>query len=299
METAITIKTFEPIRDRFVKLTNEDTFNKEASFALQHLANNKYLAELDKNSIIQAVLNVSQTGLSLNPILKLAYLIPRKGKCCLDVSYMGLVKLLTDTGSIKSVYAHPVYEGDEFEVILGTSTEIIHKPKFNTKLLQKVYAVSVLHDGSKQIEVMTASEINEIRDKSESYMAYVAKKIKSCIWVDNYSEMARKTVIKRIAKYLPKTDRMEQFAQAVHIDNQDYIISNEHANYLESLTETSVYDPETQEMLISKLHSGITTEEAETIKKDLMLNQRNPITSGTNYTQTDIKNHLKELSKNV
>jgi len=296
-------KMMEPVKDKALKIVNERTFITECGFALQLINSNPKLLEADQQSLLQSVYNVALTGLSLNPVLKLAYLIPRfnRGKITvsLDPSYQGLVKLLTDTGSIKSVYAHPVYEGDEFEVILGTATEIIHKPKFKSKTFEKVYAVAILHDGSKQIEVMTAQEINEIRDKSESYIAYKNGKIKSCIWVDNYSEMCRKTVIKRIAKYLPKTDRMEQFAQAVHIDNQDYIISNEHANFLESLVMTSVYDPDMQEDLIRKLHSGITTDEADNIKKDLMLNQRNPISSGTNYSQTDIKNHLKELSKNV
>jgi recombination protein RecT len=296
-------KLLEPVKEKALKIVNEKTFITECGFALQIINASPKLLEASQQSLMQAVYNIALTGLSLNPVLKMAYLIPRFSKgaitASLEVSYQGLVKLLTDTESVKSVYAHPVYEGDEFQVSLGTMTEIVHLPKYKTKTLEKVYAVAILHDGSKQIEVMTAQEINDIRDKSESYIAYKGGKIKSCIWVDSYSEMCRKTVIKRIAKYLPKTNRWEHFSQAVNIDNQDYIISNEFAGYLESMVETSVYDPEMQEVLIRKIHSGITTDEADNIKKDLMNNQRNPIHSGTNYSQTDIKNHLKELSKNV
>ena len=296
-------KMIEPVKEKALKIVNEKTFITECGFALQILNASPKLLEADKQSILQAVYNVALTGLSLNPVLKLAYLIPRfnKGKVVvsLDPSYQGMVKLLTDTGSVKSVYSHPVYKGDDFKLTLGTSTEILHEPKFQSKEIEKVYAIAILHDGQRQIEVMTAQEINEIRDKSESYIAYRAGKIKSCIWVDNYSEMCRKTVIKRISKYLPKTDRWEHFAQAVNIDNQDYVISNEYAGFLESLIMSSVYDPEIQEDLIKKVYSGISSDEADNIKRDLMQNQRNNIHAGENYNQTDIKNHLKELAKNV
>lgn len=292
-------KIIQPVKDKALKIVDEKVFLTECGFALQQINTNPKLAEAETTSIMQAVYNVALTGLSLNPVLKLAYLIPRFGggkiKATLESSYQGMVKLLTDTRSVKSVYAHPVYKDDEFAVELGTQTKIKHKPQYKSKEIEKVYAVAILHDGQRQIEVMTSAEIMEIRDKSESYLAYKAGKIKSCIWVDNYSEMARKTVIKRIAKYLPKTDRWEQFSQAVHLDNQDYLVSNEFANYLESQVMTSTYDPEMQEVLINKIHSGISNEEAENIKNDLLLHQRDPITSGQNYNQTDIKKHLAKL----
>lgn len=65
-------------------------------------------------SKLQAVFNVALTGLTLNPTLKLAYLVPRYNNASrelevhLEPSYQGLVKLVTDTGSAKSVSSQVV-----------------------------------------------------------------------------------------------------------------------------------------------------------------------------------------------
>src|SRR5690606_7789736 len=94
-------------------------FQKEASFALQIFEGNDYLTKMSPDSIRNAIVNVSLTGLTLNPVMKMAYLIPRKGKCVLDVSYMGLAKILTDTGSVKNIEANIVYWGEPFQLERG------------------------------------------------------------------------------------------------------------------------------------------------------------------------------------
>jgi len=48
-------------------------------------------------------------------------------------------------------------------------------------------------------------------------------------------------------------------------------------------------------MLLSKLYSDLSTAEAETMKLDLLENQRDPIASGDNYNQTDILKKLDTL----
>lgn len=292
-------KLLEPVKEKALKIVDEKTFLTECGFALQAINANPNLRKAEPTSILQAVYNIALTGLSLNPVLKLAYLIPRFGggtiKASLDPSYQGMVKLLTDTGSVKNVYAHVVWEGDEFEVELGTETKIVHKPKFKTKVIEKVYAVAILHDGVRQIEVMTKQETDAIKAISESYKAFLAGKISSCIWVDNEPEMCRKTVIKRISKYLPKTDRWEKFSQAVEIDNQDYLISDDQRYYLLNLLEARVIDPEIKKMLENKIKGELSLSEFNSIKKQLSEPQIDPILAGENYSQTDIKNHLAKL----
>ncbi len=287
----------DKIKEKAMAFLDEPTFMKECGFAIQQINASPKLLEADRSSLLQAVYNVALTGLSLNPVHKLAYLIPRftggKIKASLDPSYQGLVKLLTDTGSVKSVYAHPVYKGDDFKVKLGTSTEIDHTPNFKSKELEKVYAVAVLHDGTNHIEVMTAEEVNEIRDRSESYKAYLLGKVKSCIWSDYYPEMCRKTVIKRLVKYLPKTDRFEQLAQAVHIDNEDYLISNEEQYYLLESLDRAKLDDDKMKHLTLQIKAGITRPEAEKIRRQYL--EVDQITHGNGYSQTDIKNHLGKL----
>lgn len=290
---ALTIKLFEPIKERFIKLANEETFIKEASFAMQALSKNSYLSSMDKNSIIESVLNICQVGLTLNPISKFAYLIPRNGKCCLDVSYIGLVKLITDTGSVKNVYAHIIRDGDLFEQTLGTHPEINHKPKLGNKgEIIGAYAVAILKDGTKQVEVMDINEVNEIRDKSEAYKAYKAGKTKSCIWVDYPGEMDRKTVVKRICKYLPKSEKWEKIDQAIELDNQDFKASYMQLDRIDGLLRTSTISEEKKEF-ISRIMNTYSSEDANLVIQELQDKQIDLIDAGEMVNQTQIKDKLK------
>jgi len=294
------IKTaLKPYDEKLKKLIKEEDFIKEVAFASMAIMNSEGLQKCTHESILQSVFNVATTGLSLNPVLKYAALTPRyiKGKmqCVLSPMYQGLVKLITDTGSVTSVYAYIVYEGDEFEVNLGTDISIIHKPKYQTKEFNKVYAVATLHDGSKIFEVMTKEDIETIRGTSETWKAYELGKINAnqCIWVTWFDEMARKSVIKRIVKYIPKTDRFKIIAEAIQIDNIDHTASDGQITYIESLVRTSTYDHDTQEMLIDKINSGITSEEASTMINDLQNNQLSSIDTSY-YNQTDIKTQINK-----
>lgn len=298
---ALTIKDeLNLIKERFVQLCDEKTFLKECSFALQILSRNSYLAGASKRSIQEAVLNVAQTGLTLNPVEKMAYLVPRVVNkeliCCLEPSYMGLCKLVTDTGSVTNIYAHIIREGDSFEQTLGTSPEIKHLPKLGNKgNIIGVYAVAVLKDGSKQVEVIDANEVYDIRATSEAYKAYLSGKIKSTIWVANEGEMFRKTVVRRIVKYLPKTDQWDKIYKAVELDELDYKISDEQINYIDSLLRNCSFSEEKKEF-IEKYLNTYTPEQANKLITDLLDNQIDRISAGGSYGQKDI---LNKLSKHV
>lgn len=290
---------FKPIEGRLMELIDQTTIIKECNFAMQHFAKNEYLNGATTESKQQAVLNVAQIGLSLNPVLKEAYLVPRYNgmkkvvECFMEPSYQGLVKLVTNTGSAKSVACYPVFNGDDFNVSLGTNVEIKHTPKYASTEITHAYAVAILSDGSKMIEVMTAQQINDIRDGSESYKSFKAGKVKTCIWEKDYSEMCRKTVIKRIVKYLPKTEMWDKLATAIDIDNSDYGITDNQRDYLESLLLNANIDPEESKYLYGELNI-MTSERAAEVITYLKENQTDPISSGRNYSQTEIATKLKE-----
>jgi len=154
----------EPIKKRMSAILDKSVIEREISFAMQAINSSNGLQQCSKESLQKAVYNIALTGLSLNPVLKYAYLIPRWSRdgnqAVLEPSYQGLIKLLTDTGSIVAIYAHLVHEGDDFEVVYGTSVEINHKPKFASKNVTHVYAVAILQDSNfKQIEVMTIAPL--------------------------------------------------------------------------------------------------------------------------------------------
>lgn len=289
------------IESRFVDIAGEENFSKELSFALQHIAKNKQLQKATVESNIQAVYNVALTGLSLNPTLKYAYLVPRTAnvngqwvvETHLEPSYVGLVKLVTDTGSAKNIYAHPVYEGDEFSISLGTSQEIIHSPKYKTKDITHVYCVAVLADGSKAIEVMTKEEIENIMERSESFKAYKAGKIKSCVWVSDYSEMARKTVIRRAVKYLPKTNIWDKLSNAISLDEGDYKATDGQLDYIDQLLTTAAIPQQNKDAIEMEVNT-MSSQRAKEVIEELQEAQINPIYSGGNYSQTDIKETINK-----
>lgn len=225
MSTAI--ERFNPeqqmltVRDRFVAVAQSNIdFDKEKSFAMQILNNSDYLfsaAQQNPESLINAVYNVALTGLTLNPVLKFAYLLPRKKKVILEPSYMGLIKILTDAGVVKSIRAYVVRKADLFSYELGTQPFIKHVPSAESGgEIIGAYAIAELAEGGTQFEVMTRQEIDIIMNRSESVKAG-----SSSPWKSDYSEMARKTVIRRLYKYLPKT-QIRNFDALVAVENEEY-----------------------------------------------------------------------------
>jgi recombination protein RecT len=276
------IEHLEPVRGRFVELTDKNTFDREASFALQVLQRNDYLAKADPGSILRSVLNVAQIGLSLNPVLKLAYLVPRYNRasrqveCCLEPSYQGLVKLLTDTKSVVSVQANVVYEGDEWGVDLASDRKITHHTPYlltgqSKGLPVAVYAIATLHDGSRMVEVMGKVEVEEIRERSESYKK--AREGKgSSTWITDEGEMWRKTVIRRLFKYLPKSGAFEKVAEAVALDESDYPCTAAQWSLIMRLVHTAQIDGDKKDR-IEQESNGYTSIEASRCIEYLQQNQ--------------------------
>jgi len=197
-------------------------FEREAGFAIQALQGNDYalgIAMKNRQSVIDAVTNIAAIGISLNPAKKQAYLVPRDGRICLDISYMGLLDLAVDSGSIRWGQARLVYQADTFEV-QGVDREPIHR--FSPFARDRgdvvgVYCVVKTADGDYLTEAMSTDEVNEIRDRSSAWKAWIKNK-RSCPWVTDWGEMAKKTVVKRASKYWPTTERL---AAAVHHLNTD------------------------------------------------------------------------------
>lgn len=288
-------KIFEflsPRKEDIIKLMGgESVYKKEISFAIQAANANSQLQQATPDSVCKAIYNLSITGLSLNPILKLAYLTPRtingSVEAQLTPSYQGLVKLLKDCGCVRQVYAHCRYEGDAWAYTLGTEISITHSREFKSKDILGVYAVAILPDGEKIVEYMPKEEIEGIRARSDGYRAYSAGKIKSTPWVTDESEMYRKTVIRRIFKYVPKSSHYNQVAEAIALDEQEFPATMGQESYIESLLSSCTYDDDLQSIIRSKLGDGITSGEAENIINDLKLNQLDPVTQGKNYSLTE------------
>lgn len=195
-------------------------FNREAGFAIQILMNNQALLGCDPESVKHSIVNVALTGLTLNPALKYAYLIPRKGKCILDISYMGMIKILTDAGAVKNIDAGVIYSGDKFDYRKGSDPYFKHQPALKNKG-EKVaaYAIAFLRDGGFQFEVISKEEVEKIRATSESYKNEKGRSFSP--WETWEDEMWKKSALKRLFKLLPKTNFSDQLIAAISHDYQN------------------------------------------------------------------------------
>lgn len=193
-------------------------FEREAGFAIQVLGGNEFamkIASGNRQSVINAVVNVAAIGISLNPAKKQAYLVPRDGRICLDISYMGLLDLAIQSGSILWGQAELVHEADGFE-LNGFDKPPTHKRNpFATDRGQIIGAYTVVktRDGDYLTTCMQIADIYDIRNRSSAW-----KSGRSCPWKTDEGEMIKKTVIKRAYKLWPKTDRLDG---AIHHLNTD------------------------------------------------------------------------------
>ncbi|HDZ13882.1 MAG TPA: hypothetical protein ENH60_03150, partial [Pricia sp.] len=259
---------------------------------------NGYLRKGTKESLLKSVISVAQTGLTLNPIAKEAFLIPRYNNVSksiqigLEPSYVGLVKLLTDTGSVTSINTQLVYAEDEFQINLAADDPVRHIPALkNRENLIGVYSIAKLATGEKQVEWMEISEVHKIRDTSESYKSWKKDSGKSTIWNTYYGEMVRKTVLKRIYKYLPRTDRMQYADKAVQLSNADWEPSSGQVMFADALIKSSTL-PEFKKDELEKELQTANSSNLELMIAYLEESQPEKIESGGNYNQGDIGKKL-------
>ena len=118
---------------------------------------------------------------------------------------MGLIKILTDAGAVKSVFADVVHEKDEFLYSQGSNPILEHKPDLQKDRGQPfgAYAIAYFRDGGFQFEVMAKPEIEKIRATSESWKNEKTRQYSP--WEKWEKSMWKKTVMKQLFKFLPKT----------------------------------------------------------------------------------------------
>jgi len=193
-------------------------FEREAGFAMQVIAGNEYsmrIAMGNRQSVINAVTNVGAIGISLNPAKRQAYLVPRDGKICLDISYMGLLDLAIQSGSIMWGQAELVYTQDRFELHGFDKPPSHARDPFSKERgeITGAYVVVKTRDGDYLTTCMSIDEVFDIRNRSASW-----KQGQKGPWKTDEGEMIKKTVIKRAYKLWPKTDRLDN---AVHSLNTE------------------------------------------------------------------------------
>lgn len=193
------------------------------------------LMQCTTESLFGAIVQCSQLGLEPNTPLGHAYLIPfekreKRGNQWVTAGtevqiifgYKGLIDLARRSGQIVSISAHEVYSKDHFTYQYGLDEKLEHRPAMGDRgEIIAFYAVAKLVGGGYAFEVMSRDQVDQIRDKAaeknRAKRDNAGNLIISGPWADHYSEMGRKTVLRRLFKYLPISIEL---ATAVALDNR-------------------------------------------------------------------------------
>lgn len=212
-------------RPRFLAATVDKSivFEREAAFAVQAIMAQSFTRDTalqNPQSVVNAVANISAMGLTLNPAKRQAYLVPRDGKICLDVGYIGLLDIAIESGAIRWGQAELVYAADRF-VLQGVDQQPLHErnpfaPPADRGNVIGVYVVVKTRDGDFLTTTMAIDEILSIRDRSSAW-----KKRQSGPWLSDFGEMAKKTVIKRAYKLWPKSEKLDRVVHHLNTEGEE------------------------------------------------------------------------------
>lgn len=207
------------------------TADRLARIALTEVRKNPKLMQCDQTSFLGALMQCAALGLEPGGALGHCYLIPfenrRQNRVDVQfiVGYRGMTDLARRSGQIISLEARAVYAKDKFNVELGLDSRIEHKPAWDEDDrgdITFVYAVAKLRDGGVQFDVMSRREIERVRNASAGYRVAEAtakkyNKTPDSPWHSHFEEMAKKTVVRRLFKYLPVSIEIQR---AVGLDEQ-------------------------------------------------------------------------------
>lgn len=169
------------------------------------------LLECTPTSWVVALQQSAALGIPPTGELGKAYLIPRwnrnvnANEVNFQLGYRGLIELVRRSPEIRNVTAELVYEGDRFVYAKGLNPVLDHVPILteDERPIVAAYAICWWANGHTDFEVMNRAQIDRIARSSDSYGK------KGSPWDAHYGEMARKTVLRRIVKYLPLTVDIE------------------------------------------------------------------------------------------
>lgn len=142
---------------------------------------------------MRCLLDLSAYG--IEPDGRRAHLIPYGDQCTLILDWKGLAELALRSGIIAKLHADIVCERDIFEYDRGEVTRHVVNWREPRGEMYAAYAVAITKTGETFTQVMTRDEIDSIRKRSKAG--------NNGPWVTDYNEMAKKTVFRRLSKWLP------------------------------------------------------------------------------------------------
>lgn len=210
------LKTYQPSFQKLLPshLTAERMFR----VAMACIRQTPKLQECTPHSLVSSLMVASELGLEPGSARGLLYLVPfRNGKkggimeATPIVGYRGLIQLARNSGDLIYAEAHAVREKDKFDLVYGLAPKLEHRPAMaDPGKTIATYSVATLNGGEKLVDMMLFAEIEKVRAMSRG------KDMDP--WVEHWDEMAKKTVVRRLMKYLPLSS--ERLQRAMELDGE-------------------------------------------------------------------------------
>tara|TARA_R110000822_G_scaffold123508_14_gene258018 strand:+ start:1413 stop:2225 length:813 start_codon:yes stop_codon:yes gene_type:complete len=181
------------------------------------IQNNPDILVCDRSTIYAACQKAAQDGLILDG--REAALVKFSTACQYMPMVNGILKKLRNSGLISTITAQTVHKKDNFSYNPAMEDVPNHKPDWfgDRGEMIGVYAVAKMKDGGVVVEIMNLDQLNKVRKVSRS--GNDKDGTPKGIWKQWPEEMAKKSVLRRIAKYLPSSADVDQVFEH---DNENF-----------------------------------------------------------------------------
>lgn len=180
--------------------------------ALTLVRQNPQLLQCSQQSVLGALMLAAQHGLEPGP-LGLSYIIPRWNKktssyeANFQIGYKGILELARRSGQVAMIDAEVVGANDEFHYEKGLNPTLKHIPSDDDPGKPvRVWAAATFTNGGSAFKVLSVPKVEEYRQRSQSPNAGP--------WKTDWNAMACKTVLLRLAPFLPLSPEAHQVIAA-------------------------------------------------------------------------------------
>lgn len=188
------------------------------------IVQNPALQKCSIPSLIKAASQSASLDLDID-VRGLAYLVPYGNEATFQIGYMGLIELAYRSGKVKAISAHCVYESEKSKVkITRTDGQFTVEHPFSYEKprgdMVVVYASAEIDGLGTMTCVLRKDEVERLRQ--------VSKAPNSPAWTKHYEAMAKKAVIRQLAKFLPKAI-LEDFSRGAAMDEHETFVEAQHS----------------------------------------------------------------------
>lgn len=174
------------------------------SAVLTSVRRNPDLLKCNVASVAAALMDCAHYGLTPGSSFGLAHLVPFKRECQLIIDFKGYIECAWRAAKI-IIRARAIFTNDEYEYEDGLTLKFRHRPTTTQKPgdIVATYAIATMEDGRSNLYFLPRWKIDDIKAHAKS-----AK-----FWGAYFEEMAIKSAVRRLWKYIPKTPEMISMAE--------------------------------------------------------------------------------------